>query len=108
MQVLLNSLTDWVNPFRNDSTHLTSLSSGCVAPADVQSDLEQTQYKSTATFVAFVDNWLVKNIVKFLDPITKVQLKTFRSLSVKKKVQAGHKIIQIKAAKELALFACLT
>ena len=104
----MNTLTDWVNPFRNDSTHLTSLSSGCVAPADVQSDLEQAHCKGTAAFVAFVDNWLVKNIVKFLDPITKVQLKTFGSLSVKKKVQAGHKLIQIKAVKELALFACLT
>ena len=105
MQVLMNTLTDLFNPFRNDSRHLNSLSSGCVAPADVRSDLEQAHCKGTAAFVAFVDNRLVKNIVRFLDPITKMQLKTFRSLSVKKKVRAGHKIIQIKAMKELARFA---
>ena len=109
VQVLMNTLTDWVNPFRNDGTHLISLSSGCVSPADAQSDLEQAHCKGTAAFVAFFDYWLVKNIVNFLDPITKVQLKTFRSMSVKKKVQAGHKIIQIKAVKELyVLFAYLT
>ena len=61
VQDLMNTLTDWVNPFRNDSTHLTSLSSGCVTPADVQSDLEQAHCKGTAAFVACVDDWLVKN-----------------------------------------------
>ena len=56
--------------------------------------------------MAFVEDRLVKNKAKFLDPITKMQLKTFRSVSVKKKVRAGDKIIQIKADKEL--FARLT
>ena len=99
VQVLMNTLTDWVNPFSDDSTHLNSLSSGCVAPPDVQSELEQAHCKGAAAFVAFVEDRLVKNKAKFLDPITKMQLKTFRSVSVKKKVRAGHKLIQIKVDK---------
>ena len=86
VQVLMNPLNDWVHPFSNDSTHLTSLSSTGVAPAEVQSDLEQTHCKGTAAFVALVKDRLVKNKAKFLDPITQMQLKTFRSVSVKKKV----------------------
>ena len=61
----------------------------------VQSDLEQAPSKGTAAFVTFVDDQLIKNILKFLDPITKMQMKTFRSLSVKKKVRAGHICIKL-------------
>ena len=86
----------WVNPFQQDQTQpLMMLSSGTVATPEVQSDLEKALSKGSVAFQSFVKTRLIEGKVKVLDTLSKLKLKTFRSLSVKKQVRTSGKLLQL-------------
>ena len=87
---------NWINPFESATEDLTSISSGIVAPKDIENDLIRAHDVGEEAYQKFVDSRL-KTGTSFYDPMRKVQLKTFGSLTVKTKTKFANKECVLRA-----------
>ena len=103
---LLSTLDNWINPFRSEDEQLTSISLGVQAPPDLQVDLLTVYDKGHKACEDFIKSRLVDGTTSFYASLSKLKLKTLKSVVEKKKVKTESRIIKLRADK--ALFARLT
>lgn len=105
MQSIIDTLTNCNYPFAEDSYQMWSLSSGVQATPDVQSDLLCAYEKGLKSFIEFVSSRLVAGTKGFFEPLPKLKLQTFASMSKAKRVSTKRGQVQLRA--DAALFARL-
>ena len=99
VQVLVDMLENiWINPFIGQSD-IVSLSTGSVAPMDIQHDLIDAKKKGDTAYQSFVHDRLEVETPSqnFYDRLPKMQLKTFGDMTKTKKTKATNKEISLKA-----------
>ena len=99
------TLQSWVNPFA-ESDGLFSLSSGVLAPAEVEHDLNHAHEKGREAMVTFFRNRLLSSKINFYDTLHAMSLKTFSCLCMSTPVATGERQAFVRADRNL--FAWLT
>eukprot|EP00794_Sanderia_malayensis_P021054 gene21054-23110_t len=94
----------WGSPF-TISEHITNLSSGLVAPQEVQNDFIRAHEKGESAMMDFINERVATSARPFYDPIARLKLKTFASMKAKKVCKLKEKITTMNV--ERGLFAKL-
>ena len=105
VQNVCDFLQDIKSPFET-STELFSILSGVVADKAVTADTLGAKKTGKDACEKFVEEYLVKGLAEFFDPITKNNLKSFGSMAKQVKIKLKNREISIKA--DRSLFARLT
>ena len=96
-----STLNNWVNPFvPSDTDDLCHLASGMTASKKVEEDLLRAHDKGTEAVTTFIRKRLTTTEVSFYDPIPKLKLATFDSMTVSS-VKIGGKEVMLKADRDL-------
>ena len=97
-------LISWGNPFQK-SENLINLSSGLMAPYDIESDLLEAHSHGQTALNKFLEDRIKTDEVPFFSPIKRLKLKTFASLKTKSVCKLKEKTYTITA--ERGMFAKL-
>lgn len=96
-----STLSNWGNPFSpNDTDEICDLASGMAAPKKLEEDLLMAYDKGEETMTAFIKKRLTTNEVPFYDPIPKLKLATFDSVTLGP-VKIGGRDVILKADRDL-------
>ena len=96
-----STLSNWGNPFSpNDTDEICHLASGMAAPKKLEEDLLVAYDKGEEAMTAFIKKRLTTNEVPFYDPIPKLKLATFDSVTLAP-VKIGGREVMLKADRDL-------
>ena len=97
----VKSTLNCVNPFLpSDTDDLCHLASGMTASKKVEEDLLRAYDKDTEALTTFIGKRLPTTKVSFYDPIPKLKLETFDSMTLSS-VKIGGKQVMLKADRDL-------
>ena len=100
VQNVCDFLQDINNPFET-STELFNIPSGVVADKAVTADILGAKKKGNDACEKFVEERVVKGVVEFFHPITKNNLKSFRTIVKQVKIKLKNRDSSIKADRSL-------
>ena len=96
-----STLSNWGNPFSpSDADEIRHLASGMTAPQKVEEDLLLAYDKGEEAMTTFIRKRLISTEVPFYDPIPKLKLATFDSVSLSS-VKIGGREVILKADRDL-------
>ena len=96
-----DTITNWGNPFSScESDGIHHLASGKSATQKLEDDLIGALEKGQDAMKSFIQTRIIKSDVPFYDPIPKMKLSSFSTLSLSKVKIGGNEVI-IKADRDL-------